>query len=418
MRKWKEFEVPCKPKKEWEKWMCGGSSTVCCIQSCVGVAVCISVTCCSKCIYSPCNGTARREFYQECFPEKPKKLPQRDSKGRFCKKEETESYLWEGLKVPVDPKREWGSWMTSNEYCPLCEVEGKGKVCASVEYCKDCVYSQHNKDARRCFYEQYYGKWPALEKSKHPKLTVEIFNSPECPEWANWAAVDEDGRAAWYSERPEIARFSWCLKENTDRYEWIKTPSHISFRRYDSSEWMLSLIERPHREHLTLTQTAFHCPDCPKEATTLKVFPANHVVALDKDNKVLSVMELQCKEGEITRTSQCYYSPNRCTYYFKAKGDYYICHSLVDSLNQKEFFTRSLPEDVKEVRRVFPEKKELFGKSVFDITNPQRHFVICEVTDDGLTLVGTEGRIYVRKPYFVLYFKFTDGRTCCKFEEI
>ena len=34
------------------------------------------------------------------------------------------------------------------------------------------------------------------------KLTQEVFTHPDCPKWANWAAVDSDGTAYWYEEKP------------------------------------------------------------------------------------------------------------------------------------------------------------------------------------------------------------------------
>lgn len=34
------------------------------------------------------------------------------------------------------------------------------------------------------------------------KLTQEVFTRPDCPKWAKWAAVDADGTAYWYEEKP------------------------------------------------------------------------------------------------------------------------------------------------------------------------------------------------------------------------
>ena len=34
------------------------------------------------------------------------------------------------------------------------------------------------------------------------KLTQEVFTRPDCPKWANWAAVDSDGVAFWFEEKP------------------------------------------------------------------------------------------------------------------------------------------------------------------------------------------------------------------------
>ena len=35
-------------------------------------------------------------------------------------------------------------------------------------------------------------------------LSTAVFDLPECPEWAKYAAVDGDGKAFWYNEEPSI----------------------------------------------------------------------------------------------------------------------------------------------------------------------------------------------------------------------
>ena len=112
MREWRGLKVPCEPKKEWKE----AHKNTCC-EAPFGT-LCVGIDC-KDCIYSFLNRTEREQFYKECFPEKPKKLPQRDAKGRFRKKGGAEMmYYWEGLKVPVDLKREWGEWMCSEKHCP------------------------------------------------------------------------------------------------------------------------------------------------------------------------------------------------------------------------------------------------------------------------------------------------------------
>ncbi len=34
------------------------------------------------------------------------------------------------------------------------------------------------------------------------KLTQEVFQRDDCPKWAKWAAVDLDGAAFWFEEKP------------------------------------------------------------------------------------------------------------------------------------------------------------------------------------------------------------------------
>lgn len=68
----------------------------------------------------------------------------------------------------------------------------------------------------------------------YPKLTVDIFYRPDCPEWAKWAAVDEDGKGYLYSIEPDRGLHAWHLSA-CDEY----------VGKYDSSDWQNSLIERP-----------------------------------------------------------------------------------------------------------------------------------------------------------------------------
>lgn len=67
-----------------------------------------------------------------------------------------------------------------------------------------------------------------------PKLTVDIFNRPECPGWAEWAAVDECGDAYVYDTKPVKQSENWHTDEGGD-----------FIGEYDPTDWQNSLIERP-----------------------------------------------------------------------------------------------------------------------------------------------------------------------------
>lgn len=75
--------------------------------------------------------------------------------------------------------------------------------------------------------------------AKLPKLTVDIFNHPECPEWAQWAAVDKSGECYVYSDKPFRGRLTWLCP-------FICSAKHIG--DYDPSDWWSSLIERPEED--------------------------------------------------------------------------------------------------------------------------------------------------------------------------
>ena len=69
---------------------------------------------------------------------------------------------------------------------------------------------------------------------KLPKLTVDIFNRSDCPEWAQWAAVDECGDAYVYDTKPVKQSEDWHTDEGGDL-----------IGEYDPSDWQNSLIKRP-----------------------------------------------------------------------------------------------------------------------------------------------------------------------------
>lgn len=76
----------------------------------------------------------------------------------------------------------------------------------------------------------------ATECSQLPKLTAEVFNRPDCPAWANWAAVDSCGNAYYYMVKPQASSKRW------DDSEFCKF-SYIG--NFDATDWQNSLIERP-----------------------------------------------------------------------------------------------------------------------------------------------------------------------------
>lgn len=71
----------------------------------------------------------------------------------------------------------------------------------------------------------------------YPKLTPEFFLHPECPTWAKYAAVDGDGRAFFFEEKPILGDHVW--------WNEIGTPlRRLFFVKFDKNNWQNSLIER------------------------------------------------------------------------------------------------------------------------------------------------------------------------------
>ena len=46
---------------------------------------------------------------------------------------------------------------------------------------------------------------PITDCNHLPKLTSEVFDRPDCPEWAKYAVVDQDGTGVWVASKPSIA---------------------------------------------------------------------------------------------------------------------------------------------------------------------------------------------------------------------
>lgn len=76
-----------------------------------------------------------------------------------------------------------------------------------------------------------------------PKLTVEVFDRPFCPEWSRYAAVDKDGEGWYYEEKPVVG----------DSHNFVNTAARARKvdGEFDATDWQNSLIERPQKVTLT-----------------------------------------------------------------------------------------------------------------------------------------------------------------------
>ena len=73
-------------------------------------------------------------------------------------------------------------------------------------------------------------------------LNERVFELDECPDWAQWAAVDEDGEAYWYSAKPSRAGGDWV---DYGRIRLIRDGDNPVI--FDATDWQHSLIERPRK---------------------------------------------------------------------------------------------------------------------------------------------------------------------------
>jgi hypothetical protein len=74
-----------------------------------------------------------------------------------------------------------------------------------------------------------------------PKLTVEVFDRPDCPKWAMYAAVTPHGSLLFFAEKPIIVK----NENNFEKWNTDKNWYYGGMGYFDTSDWQNSLIERP-----------------------------------------------------------------------------------------------------------------------------------------------------------------------------
>ncbi len=89
-----------------------------------------------------------------------------------------------------------------------------------------------------------------IRTEKRYILNERVFDLDNCPDWAQWAAVDKDGTASWYASKPETAGSVWI----NDGYSCLIVEEYRnSAIAFDATGWMHSLIKRPERKLLEVT---------------------------------------------------------------------------------------------------------------------------------------------------------------------
>lgn len=100
---------------------------------------------------------------------------------------------------------------------------------AAAEKVKELLLSLHEEQ-------------PVTDCNQLPKLTVEVFDREDCPEWAKYAAVDDNGTGTYYEREPEYDGYLGC---------WLRSDKRafIIGDGWDYTDWQHSLIERPAKEN-------------------------------------------------------------------------------------------------------------------------------------------------------------------------
>lgn len=158
------------------------------------------------------------------------------------------------------------------EYCDLYYVVDAVGVVSSHTWCDDtadrtyytignCFRTSEEAEAAaamvRALLLGFHGDQPE-KYTKLPKLTADVFDRPDCPEWAKFAAVDEDGETTFFDKKPyQSTKTCGCFLRDC---QYATIPS-----KFDASDWKNSLIER-HVKKPKLTTDVFDREDCPEWA--------------------------------------------------------------------------------------------------------------------------------------------------------
>lgn len=82
---------------------------------------------------------------------------------------------------------------------------------------------------------------PVTDCNQLPKLTAEVFDRPDCPVWAQYAAVSKFGRLTFFEGKPVLGNNSFLpLGQNHTTKLYRNEPGS-----WDATDWQNSLIERP-----------------------------------------------------------------------------------------------------------------------------------------------------------------------------
>ena len=78
-------------------------------------------------------------------------------------------------------------------------------------------------------------------------LTEKVFQLDCCPDWAQYAAVDEDGHAYYFEHKPHQYSASWRNAASCSS-PCLNSVSHIhTDTPFDATDWQHSLIRRPQK---------------------------------------------------------------------------------------------------------------------------------------------------------------------------
>lgn len=157
------------------------------------------------------------------------------TKSKRWKPEIGDSYCFIGSCIDVDYERYDGHSWDEERFAAGNYFKTPAEAEAAVEKVRELLLSLHE---------------PATECSRLvtscnqlPKLTTEVFNHPDCPEWAKYAAVAMGGNVIYFSNKPypdDIAGV-W---HGAKKWAFISSETGGTLK-CNASDWQNILIERP-----------------------------------------------------------------------------------------------------------------------------------------------------------------------------
>lgn len=110
--------------------------------------------------------------------------------------------------------------------------------------CGNCFLSRDKAEATAKAVTKIFES--SHSKPKAPELTVEVFDRPDCPKWAKWAAVNANGKVVLFSDIPNCMDDRWCATYYSTSVQACMLDDVL----FDVSDWKNSLIERPKKTTL------------------------------------------------------------------------------------------------------------------------------------------------------------------------
>lgn len=113
--------------------------------------------------------------------------------------------------------------------------------CSGERNCVECKRSERcevkSEDRpSSCVVTGWAVTWNVVEQKENlPTLTTDVFDRPDCPAWAEYAAVDENGTWYYYASEPHPGVNVWCAICKMSR----------GAGRVSALDWKHSLIKRP-----------------------------------------------------------------------------------------------------------------------------------------------------------------------------